>query len=102
MVSVLVYTTCLQESYFISLYLLVIIVASILFSRNLAFVTAAACVMLLGGLTLLAYNGRITRTYVGSPTPELLRLWFLSNLLGFLAVAYLAGLMAHSVRIKGR
>ena len=34
MISALVYTTGLQESYFISLYLLVIIVASILFSRG--------------------------------------------------------------------
>src|ERR1700738_741872 len=33
MISALVYVTGLQESYFISLYLLVIIVASILFSR---------------------------------------------------------------------
>jgi two-component system sensor histidine kinase PilS (NtrC family) len=102
MVSALVYATGMQESYFISLYLLVIIVASILFSRNAAFVTAAICVALLGGLTLLAYEGKIPRTYAGSPTTELLRLWFLSNLLGFLAVAYLAGLLAQSLRSKGR
>ena len=102
MVSALVYITGLQESYFTSLYLLVIIVASILFSRNVAFVTAAVCAVLLGGLTLLAYAGKIPRTYVGSPTTEVLRLWFLSNLLGFLAVAYLAGLLAQSLRSKGR
>jgi two-component system sensor histidine kinase PilS (NtrC family) len=102
MISALVYATGLQESYFISLYLLVIIVASILFSRNVAFATAAVCVALLGGLTLLAYEGTIPRTYAGSPTTEVLRLWFLSNLLGFLAVAYLAGLLAQSLRSKGR
>jgi two-component system sensor histidine kinase PilS (NtrC family) len=102
MISALVYTTGLQESYFISLYLLVIIVASILFSRNVAFITAAVCVALLGGLTLLAYEGKIPKTYAGSPTAEVLRLWFLSNLLGFLAVAYLAGLLAQSLRSKGR
>jgi len=102
MISALVYATGLQESYFISLYLLVIIVASILFSRNAAFATAAVCVVLLGGLTLLAYEDKIPRTYVGSPTTEVLRLWFLSNLLGFLAVAYLAGLLAQSLRSKGR
>ena len=44
MVSALVYATGLQDSYFVSLYLLVIIVASILFSRGLAFTTAAVCV----------------------------------------------------------
>ncbi len=102
MTSALVYATGLQESYFISLYLLVIIVASILFSRNAAFLTAAVCVALLGGLTLLAYEAKIPRTYVGSPTAEVLRLWFLSNLVGFLAVAYLAGLLAQSLRSKGR
>src|ERR1700726_387354 len=53
MVSALVYVTGLQESYFISLYLLVIIVASILFARNIAFATASVCVLLLGALTLL-------------------------------------------------
>lgn len=102
MVSTLVYATGLQESYFISLYLLVIIVASILFSRSVTFFTASACVALLGGLSLLAYEDKIPRTYVGSPTTEVLRLWFLSNLLGFLAVAYLAGLLAQSLRSKGR
>src|ERR1700681_1140614 len=102
MISALVYVTGLQESYFISLYLLVIIVASILFARHVAFLTAAACVALLGGLTLLAYEGKIPRTYAGSPSTEVLRLWFLSNLLGFLAVAYLAGLLAQSLRSKGR
>ncbi|HLZ90092.1 MAG TPA: ATP-binding protein [Candidatus Acidoferrum sp.] len=102
MVTALVYATGLQESYFISLYLLVIIVASILFSRNVAFATAGICVVLLGGMTLLAYEAKIPRTYAGSPTTEVLRLWFLSNLLGFLAVAYLAGLLAQSLRSKGR
>src|SRR6266849_516704 len=102
MISALVYATGLQESYFISLYLLVIIVASILFSRNIAFGTASICVVLLGGLTLLAYEEKIPRTYAGSPTAEVLRLWFLSNLLGFLAVAYLASLLVQSLRSKGR
>jgi two-component system, NtrC family, sensor histidine kinase PilS len=101
MISAVVYATGLQESYFISLYLLVIIVASILFSRRAAFITAAACVVILGGMSLLAYEGKIPRTYAGAPTQEVLRLWFLSNLLGFLAVAYLASLLVQSLRSKG-
>ena len=101
MISALVYATGLQESYFISLYLLVIIVASILFSRRAAFITAAACVVILGGMSLFAYVGKIPRTYAGALTQEVLRLWFLSNLLGFLAVAYLASLLMHSLRSKG-
>src|SRR5450631_2419987 len=101
MVSALVYTTGLQESYFISLYLLVIIVASILFSRGVAFFTAAMCLLLLGVMAALAYTDRIPHTYVGLATAESLRIWFLSNLFGFLAVAYLASLLSQSLRRKG-
>ncbi|MGC1416969.1 MAG: ATP-binding protein [Candidatus Acidiferrum sp.] len=100
-ISALVYTTGLQESYFISLYLLVIIVASILFSRRAAFVTAAVCLSILGGMTALAYSGKIPPTFLVVPTLEGLRVWFLSNLFGFLAVAYLASLLAQSLRRKG-
>ena len=103
MISALVYATGLQESYFIQLYLLVIIVASILFSRNVAFVTAAICVALLGRTDVAGpTTERFREPTSGSPTAEVLRLWFLSNLLGFLAVAYLAGLLAQSLRSKGR
>jgi two-component system, NtrC family, sensor histidine kinase PilS len=101
MVSALVYATGLQESYFISLYLLVIIVASILFSRSVAFFTAAMCLLLLGVMAALAYTDKIPHTYVGIATAESLRIWFLSNLFGFLAVAYLASLLAQSLRRKG-
>jgi two-component system sensor histidine kinase PilS (NtrC family) len=102
MVSALVYTTGLQDSYFISLYLLVIIVASILFSRAVAFSTAAGCIAVLGLLTALAYAGKIPRTFGGVYTAEGLRFWFLSNLFGFFAVAYLASLLAQSLRRKGQ
>ena len=101
MISALVYTTGLQESYFISLYLLVIIVASILFSRGIAFAIAALCLGLLGGMTALAYLGKLAQTSAGVVTGDSLRIWFLSNLFGFLAVAYLASLLAQSLRHKG-
>jgi two-component system sensor histidine kinase PilS (NtrC family) len=101
MISALVYVTGLQDSYFISLYLLVIIVASILFSRGMAFATASFCLLILGGLALLAYDEKIARTYVSIPSPESLRTWFLSTLFGFLAVAYLSSFLAQSLRRKG-
>src|ERR1700730_11724560 len=101
MISALVYATGLQDSYFISLYLLVIIVASILFSRQAAFGVAAICLIFLGGLTALAYVGRIPRTFTTVSTATGLRFWFLSNLFGFFAVAYLASLLAQSLRRKG-
>src|SRR5271155_1312132 len=62
MISGIVYATGLQDSYFISLYLLVIIVASILFSRRVAFSTAIFCLVCLAAMTALVYNGKIPRT----------------------------------------
>ena len=38
---------------------------------------------------------------MGAATAESLRIWFLSNLFGFLAVAYLSSLLAQSLRRKG-
>ena len=101
MVSVLVYATGLQESYFISLYLLVIIVASILFSRQIAFLTAAASFLLLSGMAILAYESKIPRTFSAQPSTESFRTWLVMNLLGFMAVAYLASLLAQTLRKKG-
>src|SRR5580704_12443077 len=75
MISLLVYGTGLQESYFISLYLLVIIVASILFSRSIAFLITAACFILLSFITDPASTERIPHTYTILPTPESLRTW---------------------------
>src|SRR5438132_8478312 len=100
MISLLVYSTGLQESYFISLYLLLIIVASILFSRRIAFLTAATCFLILAEMIVLAYAQRIPRTFSSLPTAESLRTWLVMNLLGFLAVAYLASLLAQSLRKK--
>jgi len=102
MISALVYVTGLQESYFISLYLLVIIVASILFSRVWAFAIVSICLTLLGAMTALAYTGKIPKTFAAFPSAENLRIGFVSNLFGFLAVTYLASLLAQSLRRKGK
>jgi two-component system, NtrC family, sensor histidine kinase PilS len=101
MISALVYVTGLQDSYFISLYLLVIIVASILFSRRVAYGAAIVCLACLGGLAALAFAGKIPRTSSSLSTATGLRFWFLSNLFGFFAVAYLASLLGQSLRRKG-
>lgn len=96
----LVYSTGLQDSYFTSLYLLIIIVGSILFSRRAASITALFCLFSLGLITALAYYGKIPRTSISTPNPESIRMWFLSSSFGFLAVAYLASLLAQSLRHK--
>jgi two-component system sensor histidine kinase PilS (NtrC family) len=101
MVSLLVYVTGLQESYFISLYLLVIIVGSIVFSRSIAFLNAATCFLLLAAMAVLAFTGKIPWTSSSEPSVESLRTWLVMNLLGFMAVAYLASLLAQSLRSKG-
>ncbi len=100
MITGLVYATGLQDSNFTSLYLLVIIVASILFTRRMAFATAALCLGAIGVVLLLVNAGKLPRTSLSAASPETLRLWFLSNTFGFLAVAYLASLLANSLRRK--
>src|SRR5260370_264692 len=99
-ISGIVYTTGLQDSYFTSLYLLVIIVASILFRRQAAFVTDVTCLAILRLLTGLVHYGRLAQTSVAAPTADSLRMWLLSNSFGFLAIAYLSSLLAHSLRSK--
>ena len=100
MITGIVYATGLQDSNFTSLYLLVIIVASILFTRRMAFVTAILCLASLALALFLVDAGKLPRTSIAAPSVETLRLWFLSNTFGFLAVAYLASLLAYSLRRK--
>jgi two-component system, NtrC family, sensor histidine kinase PilS len=102
MVCLLVYVTGLQESSFLPLYLLVIIVASILFSRKIAFLIAGVCIAFLSGVTILAFVQKIPRTYSVLPAPETVRSWLVTNFLAFMAVAYLASLLAQSLRSKGQ
>src|SRR6476661_3049848 len=101
MVTALVSLTGGNESYFISFYLLVIIVASILFSRKGTFLTAGLGFVLLGGVVELTYYGKLPRTAVGVPTPSAMQTWVLSNLFAFFAVAYLSSLLAQTLRRKG-
>ena len=101
MITALVYVTGLSESYFISLYLLAIIVASILFSARGTFAVAVVSFLLLAAIADLSYFGFIPRSSAAVPTVSALRIWLLSNLFGFLAVAYLSSLLAQSLRRKG-
>jgi two-component system, NtrC family, sensor histidine kinase PilS len=97
-----VYATGLQDSYFISLYLLVIIVGSILFSRQGTFLTAAAALVMLFALEMLAYAGKIPAAGAILGSKGAIAVWFVSYGLGFLAVAYLASLLSHLLRSKGQ
>ena len=97
-----VYATGLQDSYFISLYLLVIIVASILFSRQGTFLTALASLVTLFTLEMLVYLGKIPASGASFGSKGAIAVWFVSHGLGFLAVAYLASLLSHLLRSKGQ
>src|SRR5204862_2930402 len=55
----------------------------------------------LAEMIVLAYAQRIPRTFSSLPTAESLRTWLVMNLFGFLAIAYLASLLAQSLRRKG-
>ncbi|HVO57080.1 MAG TPA: ATP-binding protein [Dongiaceae bacterium] len=97
-----VYATGLQDSYFISLYLLVIIVSSILFDRRGSFLSAAASLVALSVLEILAYTGRIPSPGSTLGSAGAIALWCVSHGLGFVAVAYLASLLSHLLRSKGQ
>jgi two-component system sensor histidine kinase PilS (NtrC family) len=96
-----VYATGSQDSDFISLYLLAILMGSILFSGRGAFLVAGWSFLLLASVVELSSYGIIPRTANSLPAPRTLESWLAINLLAFLAVAYLASLLAHTIRRKG-
>lgn len=100
MVTGLVYVTGAHQSYFIFLYLLVIIVAGILLSPRATILTAGFSFSLLGTLVTLIYYEKIPRTSA-IPEPRELQIRVFSNLFEFLAVAYLASLLSQMLRRKG-
>ncbi len=102
MVTGLVFVTGAHESYFTSLYLLAILMASVLFERKGVFVIAALGFVFLGALVELVYYGYIPRTASTMPTERWLSFWILTNLLAFMGMAYLGSLLAHTLRRKGR
>jgi two-component system, NtrC family, sensor histidine kinase PilS len=100
MVTGLVYVTGVYESYFIALYLLAVIVASILFTRTGAFAVAVLSVALLAAVSELAYYGVIPLMASAMPSPRALQFWLASNGLAIFAVAYLSSLLAQNLRRK--
>jgi two-component system sensor histidine kinase PilS (NtrC family) len=101
MVTGVVFATGGHESYFITLYLLVILVASILFTRAGAFVVAGTSFVLLGGMVELTYYEKLPRTAVAMPAGPSLLSWLGNNLFYFLAVAYLSSLLMETLRNRG-
>ena len=97
----IVYASGAQDSYFISLYLLAILMGSILFSRRGTFLVAGLSFVLLGCITEITFYGIIPRTTMSTPSPRALESWLGSNLFAFFAVAYLGSLLAQTIQTKG-
>ncbi|HKW89529.1 MAG TPA: ATP-binding protein [Candidatus Acidoferrales bacterium] len=97
----LVYATGGHESYFISLYLIVILMACVLLMRRGVFLVAGGAFALLGTVVELVQFGLIPSTSTETLTDRTLEFWILSNLLAFLAVAYLGSTLANMLRRKG-
>ncbi|MGA9572296.1 MAG: ATP-binding protein [Candidatus Acidiferrales bacterium] len=101
LVTGVVYSTGMQDSYFVSLYLLAILMASVLFSRRGVFLVAGFSFVLLGGALELILYSVLPRTANSMPTLRVLDSWLASNLFAFFAVAYLGSLLAQTLRKKG-
>jgi two-component system, NtrC family, sensor histidine kinase PilS len=98
LVSLVIYATGGIDSSFNFLYPLVIIVASILLPRTWAFLTAALAFILYGTVLELTYFGIVPSYSTTHPELKSLQAIILVNLFGYLAVAYLAGLLATKLR----
>jgi len=98
LVSLVIYATGGVDSSFNFLYPLVIIVACILLPRMWAYLTAALAFILYGSVLELTYFEVIPSYSTTHPELKALQAIILVNLFGYLAVAYLAGLLATKLR----
>jgi two-component system sensor histidine kinase PilS (NtrC family) len=98
LVSMLVYATGGVDSSLNFLYPLVIIVACILLPRTWAYLTAALAFLLYGTVLELTYFEVIPSYSTTHPGMEALQAIIFVNLFGYVAVAYLAGLLADKLR----
>src|SRR6202040_2023503 len=94
----LIYLTGRKDSYFIWIFPLAIIVASIIFSREATFIVAGFSFILIGGLAELIYYNVLPRMQIAVPSSRQLQTWIFSNLFYFMAVAYLSSLLPQSLR----
>src|SRR6266849_11186685 len=98
LVSLLVYITGGVDSSLNFLYPLVIIVASILLPRLWAYLTSALAFLLYGTVLELCYFQIVPSYSVTHPGIRTLQGIIFVNLFGYLAIAYLAGLLAAKLR----
>ncbi len=98
LVTLVVYVTGGVDSSLNFLFPLVIIVASVLLSRTWTYIAAALASVLYGAVLELTYYESIPSYSTTHPPASALQAIILMNLCAFLAVAYLAGLLAAKLR----
>ena len=98
LVTLVVYITGGVDSSLNFLYPLIIIVASILLPRSWAYLTAALAFILYGTVLELTYFGIVPSYSTTHPELGALQAIIFVNLFAYLAVAYLAGLLAAKLR----
>lgn len=101
-VALLVYVTGGVDSSLNFLYPLVIIVASILFSRRWAYLTAACAFILYAAVSELSFFRLVPSYMTSSPEFPRLQAIVFVNLIGYIAVAYLAGLLSAKLRLADK
>ena len=98
LVTLVVYATGGVDSSLNFLYPLIIIVACILLPRVWAYLTAALAFILYGTVLELTYFAIIPSYSTTHPEMKALQAIIFVNLFGYLAVSYLAGLLANKLR----
>src|ERR1700685_3050468 len=98
LVTLVVYATAGVDSSLNFLYPLIIIVACILLPRVWAYLTAALAFILYGTGLELTYFAIISSDLTTHPEMKALQTIIFVNLFGYLAVSYLAGLLANKLR----
>jgi len=101
MITALVYVTGSQDSCFVPLYLLAMLVAGILFTRVGAFGAAALGSVLLTATVELAHFGRVPPTAIALSSLRALEFWIFTNCFAIFSLAYLTSLLAQNLRHKG-
>ncbi|MBI4463075.1 MAG: PAS domain S-box protein [Acidobacteria bacterium] len=101
MVSLVVYFTGGLDSYFYFLYPVTILMGSIILSRGGAYWVASLCFIQAGIVLELPYYNILPSYGLTHPDLKSLQLRIATNLVAFLAVAYLAGKLAKTLRQTG-
>jgi two-component system sensor histidine kinase PilS (NtrC family) len=101
MVSLVIYFTGGLDSYFYFLYPVTILIASMVLSRGGAYVVATLCFLQAWIILEGPYYGVLPSYGLTYPDLRSLRLRIVTNLAAFLAVAYLSGRLAETLRTTG-